>query len=57
MLVFVETDLPWDPAYPINGVWYPVNIQQLWSDEELAEIGLARPAPAEPEALAPEPAD
>lgn len=33
---------------PIDGVRHPPVIEQVWSDQELAAIGLYRPAPAEP---------
>lgn len=33
---------------PINDVRYPLSISDSWSDEELAAIGLYRPAPADP---------
>jgi hypothetical protein len=44
MLVIIETGEPWNPSEPINDVRYPLNIETLWTDEELAGIGLARPA-------------
>lgn len=50
MLIKIETGKPWDASEPINEVRYPLNIETLWTDGELAAIGLARPAPpAEPE--------
>lgn len=54
MLIHTQTGLPWSADEPINGVRYPLNIETLWTDDELATVGLARPAPL-PE-LEPEPA-
>lgn len=42
MLIVLETNQSWVSSEPINGVRYPLNIADLWSDEELASIGLAR---------------
>lgn len=47
-LIVIETGAPWDCEVPINEVRYPLNIETLWTDEELAAIGLARPAPPPP---------
>lgn len=33
---------------PINGVQHPQNIVNLWTDEELAEVGLTRVTPEPP---------
>lgn len=38
--------VPWT-GYPINEVQFPKNIAQLWTDEQLAEIGLFRPVAGE----------
>lgn len=58
MLVHTETKLPWSPDVPIDGVRYPLNIEQFWSAEELAAVGLAvhvPPAPAPTPEPEPEP--
>lgn len=58
MLIVTETGQPWDTSQLIGDVRYPLNIETLWTDEELAAIGLARPAPAAPHPPAPfDPAD
>lgn len=44
-LIVIETGEPWAPDAPINGVRYPLNIETLWSDDDLASIGLARFVP------------
>ena len=39
---------PW-AGEPIDGIRYPINIEQLWTDDELAAINLYRPVvPAVP---------
>lgn len=38
---------PWNPAEPLDGIRYQPNIGDLWSSEELAQIGLFEPEPAE----------
>jgi hypothetical protein len=48
MLVILGTGQPWDASQPIGDVRYPLNIEALWTDAELAEIGLARPSPPPP---------
>jgi hypothetical protein len=57
MLIKIETGLPWEPSQPIGDVRYPLNIEQLWTDAELAALGLARSILEEPEAAPPDPAD
>lgn len=44
MLVYISTLATW-AGEPINGYRHPENIETLWSDEDLAAIGLARPTP------------
>lgn len=39
---------PWNPAEPIHMTRYPPNIEQLWTPEELAALGLYEPASADP---------
>lgn len=48
MLRFIETEERWAGG-PINGIRHPRNIEQLWSDEELAAVGLERYKPPKPE--------
>ena len=43
MLVRTDTLQPWT-GEPLDNVRHPKTIADLWSDEELATIGLARPA-------------
>lgn len=38
----------WHPEERIDGVLYPSNIAWLWSVDELADIGLCKPVPADP---------
>jgi hypothetical protein len=52
-MLVIQTDdglVPWN-GEPINGTSHPRNIEQLWSDEELAAVGLCRvedqPVPAD----------
>ena len=47
MLLFAENDEPWT-GQAIDGVRHPLNIEQLWSTEELAAIGLQVFVPPEP---------
>lgn len=42
MLVVIETLQPW-AGEPLNGVRHPRNIEQLWTDQELTAVGLAKP--------------
>ena len=44
MLIQIKTLTPWDGSR-IDGTAYPANIEQLWSDADLAAIGLARFTP------------
>ena len=46
MLVRFDTLQPW-AGEPLNDVQHPGNIEELWSADELAAIGLAVPAPFE----------
>lgn len=48
MLRFIKTEERWT-GEPINGIRHPRNIEKLWSDEELAAIGLERYTPPKPE--------
>lgn len=52
-LVYSGTSNPWR-GERIEGVLYPINIEQLWPDAELSAIGLERytPPPAPPAPLA-----
>lgn len=45
----IETDtfVAWDGKTRIGDILYPTNIEQLWSPEDLAAIGLYSPAPAD----------
>lgn len=38
----------WHPEERIDGVLYPSNIAWLWSQAQLADIGLYKPVPADP---------
>lgn len=49
-LVYITSGDPWDGA-PINDIRHPPNIEAIWSDAELAAIGLQRPVPPEPHLL------
>ena len=40
MLRHIDTQEAWNPKLPINDVRHPRNIEQVWSTEELAAIGL-----------------
>jgi hypothetical protein len=45
-MLVIKTDdglVPWN-GEPIHGTSHPLNIEQLWSDEELAAVGLRRVA-------------
>lgn len=44
MLVRLETLTPWN-GEPLSGLRHPANIEALWSADELAAIGLAKPKP------------
>lgn len=41
MLVHIENDQPWK-GEKINGISHPRNIEQLWSQEDLAAVGLKK---------------
>lgn len=43
MLVRLDNLQAWR-GEPVNGVRHPLNIEQMWNDEELASAGLAKPA-------------
>lgn len=45
-LVYKTTGNIWT-GEPINGIRHPVSIQDLWSDADLAGIGLERPVPVD----------
>lgn len=50
-MLYLETSTSPFPAWagePINGIRYPRAIATKWSDEDLAAIGLCRPAAADP---------
>lgn len=47
MLIHTSDGTEWRGA-PINGLRHPLNIEQLWSTEELAAIGLQVFVPPEP---------
>lgn len=44
MLVLLDTLQPWN-GERLSGIAYPANIEQLWTADELAAIGLAVPQP------------
>lgn len=44
MLIYSETQERWR-GEPINGIRHPRNIEKLWSDAELAAIGLEKYVP------------
>lgn len=47
-LEYISDGSPWN-GEPINGIKYPLIIESLWSDVELAAIGLQKtPVPVEP---------
>ena len=52
-LRYIDTQEPWNPKQPINGVRHPRNIEQLWSAADLAAIGLETVPAAAPEPTPP----
>lgn len=50
-MIYLETQSNKFEAWigePINGIQHPRIIERVWSDDELNEIGLYRPAPTDP---------
>jgi len=47
MLIYIDKLTPWG-GEAIDGIQHPLNIEQFWTDDELATIGLARPVPFVP---------
>lgn len=46
MTLYKETEqgfVPWSPTEPVDGVRYPSNIEQLWTANDLAALGLYLP--------------
>ena len=49
-MLYIETPeafVPWT-GQPVNGVRHPTNIEDVWTDEEIAAAGLFKPADADP---------
>lgn len=61
MLIHIETQKPWNPREAVTDrerkmqVRLPPNIEQLWSDAELAAVGLKRAERPQPKPKEPEP--
>ena len=45
MLIRTDTLQPWDKKRLASGILHPRNIEQLWSDADLLEIGLVKRIP------------